>query len=383
MPFSYSSFPHCFMRRPSCRLALVISAVLLSALLLGGCSPEPSASEPVPKVVDTYVINGQSAASTTRLSGRVTAAEKSTLSFEVPGKIETLSVDVGETFAAGQPLAQLDKQRYQLVLGQREAEQREAAAALTEKRQDYQRHATLAEKGYVSQAQLDTVKAALDSARSRQQSATAALELARRDLNLTTLTAPFDGSVSQRMAEPSERVGANQPVLEVISDRQGFDVEGSVPETLIDSLVVGSRHRVTLPALGDTVLDATLRHLGSQPRSSNDYPLILHLLDPPEKIRSGMTAEIQLTMPDNGRSQGVLLPMAALVHGEGERRHVLRVTDDMTLEAVPVEVLRLGEAQVEVSGELSSGERIVARGTEFVRPGQTVSLLGHGPQRFN
>lgn len=378
-----SFFSHCFLHSVPSRPVLSFSAAMLCALLLGGCSKEPSASEPVPKAVDTYVINGQSTASTTRLSGRVTAAEKSTLSFEVPGKIEALTIDVGETFRAGEPLAQLDRQRYQLVLGQREAEQREAAAALNEKQRDHRRHAQLAEKGYVSQARLDTVKASLDSARSRQQSATAALDLARRDLDLTTLTAPYDGSVSQRLAEPSERVGANQPVLEVISDRQGFDVEGSVPETLIDSLVVGSQHSVTLPALGDTRFDATLRHLGSQPRSSNDYPLILHLLDPPEKIRSGMTAEIQLSMPDTGRRQGVMLPMTALVHGEGERRHVLRVADDMTLEAVPVDVLALGEAQVEVSGELSPGERIVARGTEFVRPGQAISLLGHGPQRFH
>ncbi|MGO2132633.1 MAG: efflux RND transporter periplasmic adaptor subunit [Halomonas sp.] len=376
-------FFYCFKRHLSSKRALALCAILLCVLLLGGCSPAPEDTTQAPKVVDSYVINGQVSGSMTRLSGRVTAAEKTTLSFEVPGRIETLTTDVGETFSAGEPLVQLDKQRYRLVLGQREAELREATAALNEKQQDHQRHATLAEKGYVSQARLDTVKAALESARSRQQSATAALDLAQRDLNLSTLSAPYDGSVSQRLAEPSERVGANQPVLEVISDRRGFDVEGSVPETLIDTLVTGSRHTVTLPALGNTELDATLRHLGSQPRSSNDYPLILHLAEAPEGIRSGMTAQIQLSLPANSQAPGVILPMTALVYGEGERRHVLRVRDDMILEAVPVEVLALGEKQVEVSGELSAGERIVAKGTEFVRPGQSVSLLGQGPQRFH
>ncbi|WP_084155903.1 efflux RND transporter periplasmic adaptor subunit [Halomonas halocynthiae] len=379
MPFS----SYCVLHYLPSRRTLRINAVLLCVLLLSGCSSEPEGTTQAPKVVDTYLINDQPSAAITQLSGRVAAAEKTTLSFEVPGKIETLDIDVGEAFIAGEPLVQLDKQRYRLVLGQREAQQREAAAALTEKRQDYQRHTTLAEKGYVSQARLDTVKAALDSARSRQQSAAAALELARRDLNLTTLTAPYDGSVSQRLAEPSERVSANQPVLEIISDRQGFDVEGSVPETLVDLLTTGSRHTVTLPALSDAEYDATLRHLGSQPRSSNDYPLILHLANPPKGIRSGMTAEIQLTMLDTGHPRGVQLPMTALVYDENKRHHVLKVTDAMTLEAVPVEVITLGEKQVEVSGELASGERIVARGTEFVRPGQTVSLLGQGPKRFN
>lgn len=372
-------FTRCLMRRPMASCALLASLLLL----VGGCSPETTTSATPPKVVDTYVIDGQASTPFTRLSGRVVAAEKTTLSFEVGGKIETLAIDVGETFSAGESLAQLDKERYRLVLEQRQAEQREAASTLSEKQRDYRRHAQLAEKGYVSRSQLDTVRAGLDSARSRQQSAAAALELAQRDLALTQLTAPFDGSVSQRLAEPSERVGANQAVLEVISDRKGFDVEGSVPETLIDTLLVGSRHRVILPALSDAELEATLRHLGSQPRSSNDYPLILHLEAPPARLRSGMTAEIQLALPAAENSVGITLPMTALVHGEGGRRQVLRVRDDMTLEAVPVEVVTLGERRVQVTGELSPGQRIVARGTEFVRPGQAISLLGQGPKRFH
>ncbi|HSH48878.1 MAG TPA: efflux RND transporter periplasmic adaptor subunit [Halomonas sp.] len=372
-----------FSRRPVCRSPLLYALLAGLALLISGCSSETAPPTTPPKVVDTYVINDQSPASQTRLSGRVVAAEKSTLSFEVPGKIKALEIDVGERFSAGDALAQLDKERYRLVLDQREAEQREAASALNEKQRDYRRRVQLAEKGYVSQSQLDTVSAGLDSARSRQQSATAALQLARRDLELTALTAPFNGSVSQRLAEPSERVGANQPILEVISDRRGFDVEGSVPETLIDTLAVGSRHSVTVPALGDAEFEATLRHLGSQPRSSNDYPLILRLESPPEKIRSGMTAEIQLALPAAQGAAGVTLPITALVHGEGDRRQVLRVRDNMTLEAVPVEVVALGERYVQVTGELLPGQRIVARGTEFVRPGQLVSLLGHGPQRFH
>lgn len=372
-----------FMRRLMCRPLAPYALVAGLALLISGCSPETTPSETPPKVVDTYVINNGASTPVTRLSGRVAAAEKTTLSFEVPGKIEELTIDVGETFTAGEPLARLGEERYRLVLDQRQAEQREAATMLQEKQRDYRRHAELAEKGYVSRSLLDTVRASLDSARSRQQSAAAALELAQRDLKLTTLTAPFDGSVSQRLAEPSERVGANQPVLEVISDRMGFDVEGSVPETLIESLVVGSRHTVILTALGDAELEATLRYLGSQPRSSNDYPLILHLESPPPGLRSGMTAEIQLALPTARSTLGVTLPMTALVHGAGDHREVLRVRDDMTLEAVPVEVVTLGERYVHVIGELSPGDRIVARGTEFVRPGQSVSLLGQGPQRFH
>lgn len=362
--------------------------VLLAGLtvLATGCSPEAGPpADPPPRVVDSHLIQAGDGATVTRLSGRVMAAERTSLSFEIPGEIRRLSVDVGERFTAGEVLAELDDARYRLVARQRRAEQREAEAVLTEKREDYRRQASLAEKGYVSETRLDAARAALGTAESRQASAQAALEIAERDLTLTRLSAPFDGSVSRRHAEPSERVGTSQPILEVISDREGFEVETSVPETLVDALEAGSTHRVLLPALGDAESAATLRHLGTQPRSSNDYPVILGVDTPPPGLRSGMTARVELSLAEAGRERPPLLPvpMTALVFdGEGEA-HVLRITGDRRLERVAVEVAAMADGRATVRGPLAPGERIVARGAEFVRPGQTVSLLGHGPARYH
>ncbi|WP_108445384.1 efflux RND transporter periplasmic adaptor subunit [Halomonas denitrificans] len=374
--------------------------VLLAGLswLVTGCSPEAGPpAEPPPIVVDSHVIEAGNGAAITRLSGRITAAERTALSFEIPGELDRLPLEVGERFAAGEVLAELDAARYRLVADQRRAERQEAEAVLREKREDYRRQASLADKGYVSQTRLDAARAALGTAESRLASARAALALAERDLTLTRLAAPFDGSVSRRRAEPAERVAAGQPVLEVISDREGFEVETSVPETLVDALAPGSTHRVLLPALGNAESAATLRHLGTQPRSSNDYPVILGVDAPPPGLRSGMTARVELSLdPRATEGDGALpVPMTALGfdrEGDGEESgegdglrhaHVLRITAEGILERVAVEVVSLGEGRASVRGALAPGERIVARGVEFVRPGQTVSLLGHGPERYH
>ncbi|MFG6157806.1 efflux RND transporter periplasmic adaptor subunit [Halomonas sp. 1390] len=374
--------------------------LLLAGLswLVAGCSPEAGApADPPPTVVDSHVIQAGNGAAITRLSGRIKAAERTSLSFEIPGELRRLRVDVGERFAAGDVLAELDDARYRLVADQRRAERQEAEAVLREKRQDYRRHARLAEQNYVSETRLDAARAALGTAESHLASARATLALAERDLTLTRLAAPFDGSVSRRRAEPAERVAASQPVLEVISDREGFEVETSVPETLVDALAPGSTHRVILPALGDAESAATLRHLGTQPRSSNDYPVILGVDAPPPGLRSGMTARVELSLDARETaSDGAPLlpvPMTALVFdhsregdddGDDRRRaHVLRITEELALERVPVEVVSMGEGRASVRGALAPGERIVARGVEFVRPGQTVSLLGHGPERYH
>ncbi|MBW5799135.1 efflux RND transporter periplasmic adaptor subunit [Halomonas elongata] len=354
------------------------------ALSLAGCSPETSSTTEIPTVVDSYTIQAGNGRELTHLSGRVRAAERTKLSFEIAGKLESLDVDVGDHFDADQTLATLDDERYRLVAQQRRAEAREAEASLVEKRQDYRRQSSLADKGYVSDTQLDTARAGLDTAESRHASAVAAQELAERDLEQTTLSAPFAGSVSARQAEPSERVGANQAILEVISDRDGFEVETSVPETLVDALSTGSTHDVSLPALGGATTPATLTQLGTQPRSSNNYPIILALNEPPAGVRAGMTAEVELALAEPARDASVLpIPLTALVHDDRQRAHVLRIDENDRLESVEVTVVDIGQERAKVRGDLAPGDRIVARGAEFVDPGQQVSLLGQGPERYN
>ncbi|GAA0563700.1 efflux RND transporter periplasmic adaptor subunit [Halomonas salifodinae] len=361
---------------------LAVTAALALLWLLAGCSPEAAPPGDSPRVVDSHLLEPGNGATISHLSGRVRAAERSTLSFELPGRVSFLRVEAGDRIRAGEPLARLEAERYQLVAEQRRAELREAEALLEEKRQDYRRHAQLAERDYVSANQLESVRAALASAESRQATAAAALALAERDLALTTLEAPFDGSVSQRQVEPGERVAANQPILEILSDREGFEVETRIPETMVGALAVGSRHEVTLPALGNHTLPATLRHLGTQPRSSNDYPLILSLESPPPGLRSGMTAQVALTLGPGSEVPGLPVPLTALVYADATA-HVLRIDGEARLERVAVEVLDIGDGWARVRGDLAPGQRIVARGAEFVRAGQRVSLLGESPERYH
>ncbi|GGX94578.1 hemolysin D [Litchfieldella qijiaojingensis] len=357
------------------------------ALLATGCTAESEEPPKLARVVDTYVVQPANGLSITTFSGRIQAAEKTSLSFEISGKIERMAVEVGDRFTAGDILAELDEARYQLIVNQRRAEENEARAQRQEKRQDYTRQASLREKGFVSQAHLDAAKAALDTAESQFASAVAARELAERDLRMTTLRAPFDGSVSQRHVEPSERVGANQPVVEVISERDGFEMHTSVPETLVSAIPPGSTHRVIVPALSEASIPATIRHLGTQPQSSNNYPVVLTLDEAPPGLRSGMTAQVELSIhkPQATGAQASQwhIPLTALVYDTKGSAHVLRVTDAMRLERVAVEVASVDDGVAAIRGELASGERIVARGAEFVSEGETVSLLGQGPERYN
>ncbi|MFC4257790.1 efflux RND transporter periplasmic adaptor subunit [Marinobacter lacisalsi] len=367
---------------------IFLSVVTILASGLAGClSPEdPATQTSAPRVVDTALVAPANGPEQVILSGQVRASEHTRLSFEVGGEVRSLTVDVGDTVAKGQVLAVLDKRRYELGHEQALASEREAAAALKEARLDYQRQSDLADRGYGSPSRVDSATAALDSARYRHQAAVASRRIAERDLAQTELKAPFEGTVSERLAEPAERVTAGQPVLAVISDREGYEVETSVPETLVGHLAVGSGQQVSMPALGVGRIPATIHQIGSQPRSANNYPLTLILEESVPGLRSGMTAQVHLslTQPKDGDAAGgFLVPLTALVHDGNKQAHLLRVGLQQTLERVEVEVLSTVGNQAVVAGPLDTGERIVARGPEFVAAGDRVSILGAGPERFH
>ncbi|MBB3060282.1 efflux RND transporter periplasmic adaptor subunit [Microbulbifer rhizosphaerae] len=358
--------------------------------LLVACSrsAEETAVAPPLRVVDTALVQNVGAERVVTLSGRVRAAEQSALSFEVNGEIENLSVDVGDPVEVGQVLAQLDDTRYQLAHALTVSNEAEALATFHERKLDYERQRKLIDRGVVSQARLDSAKAAMDTARSRYESARVSRRMAERDLRLTKLKSPFAGSISRRYVEPSERVNSNQVILEVISDRQGFEIETSVPENLIGELDVQVLQSIALPAVGVANIPARVRHIGTQPESSNNYPVVLLVEQSVGGIRSGMTAEVRLTFADRSAANAVragqlAVPLTALVYGAGESAHVLRVSKEGQLERIEVRVVSLGEQSATVSGELSAGDRVVARGVEFVSAGDLVAVLGQGPERFN
>lgn len=367
-----------------------ISLALVTTLASGlaGClsSEKPEVRTSVPRVVDAALVAPANGPEQVTLSGTVQASEHTRLSFEVGGEVRSLTVDVGDTVTAGQVLAVLDKTRFRLGHDQALASEREAAAALKEARLDHQRQAELVDRGFGSPARVDSATAALDSARYRHQSAIASRRIAERDLAQTELKAPFEGTISERLAEPAERVTAGQPVLGVISDREGYEVETSVPETLVGHLSVGSGQQVSMPALGVGRMPAKIHQIGSQPRSANNYPVTLTLEESLPALRSGMTARVHLSLDQRGDDRGpgsFRIPLTALVHDGNQRAHVLRVDSQQQLQRADVKVLSTVGNQAVVVGELSTGDQIVARGPEFVAAGERVSVLGAGPERFH
>jgi len=313
------------------------------------------------------------------LPGSVRAVDRAPISFDVSGRVVEMTVEIGEPFEAGEVLARLDPSTLRLAVEEQQSAVVEAAAASEEARQDLRRKEHLAERGVETEAALEAAQARLQAAASRLEAARTRLTRAREDLEDTALRAPYDGTVADRLVEPSERVTAGEPVLEIQSATGGLEATVTVPETLLAAVEIGTEASVTAPALPER-MDAVVTEIGTRARASAGFPVTLTILDPPQALLAGMSAEVRL--PLRGVHDGIAIPVTALVTGAGQQRSVFVVEGDGIVRRRPVEVIALQDQQIFVEG-LEAGEVVVVRGVNSLEEGQRVDLMGVGVARYN
>ncbi len=366
--------------------------IILLSLGFTACGTEvQKAEERRPKTVSWIRLDRENGRINRSLSGVLRSAERAEMSFEVPGKVEAVHVELGEHFSRGDLLAELDDQVYELTVKQRAGELAEAEARLNEARNDFNRKSKLIKIDAVSRSEYDLAKAAYEAARTRVDVAEARLGLAEEDLADTGLVAPYDGTVSKRYIEPSQRVAAGQIAFE-IQGNSNLEIAVSVPESVIPALTPGSVRTVRFPVNPDMEVEAGITEIGTRAESANAFPVILTLAEQYPELRAGMTAEVDFALPGsdlNGQGNTpadslLRIPVTAFAasSGQGHYVYVYHPGDD-TISRQPVTIASLSGQYGYVSEGLQPGDIIVKAGLPFLRDGQKVTLLNGDVRTYN
>jgi RND family efflux transporter MFP subunit len=369
-----------------------VSLALAPLVALVACEPAPEAGDPPPRPIAWTTVEPAAPMETRTLSGVVAPVQRAELGFEVAGRIAAVAVEIGDRFASGDVLATLDTRTLRLTRDQRASELEEARATLAEAEAHFRRQERLFDEGWVAEAAFDAAKSARDTARSKVVTAAARLAIARENLEDATLRAPYAGVVAGRLAEPSERVGAGQTVLAVQGRDAGFEVRVAAPETLVDRLERGTDHAVRLPARPGLELAGRVADIGVQAAPGDAYPVTLALEPRRPDLRAGMTAEVTFALATDAIELAssapapatVAIPVTAFAAGDGDAR-VAFVFDEKsgTVARRSIVVSEVTGARARVGEGLAPGEIIAAKGVDFLRDGQAVTLLGRGPERYH
>jgi RND family efflux transporter MFP subunit len=333
---------------PLPRSCLIALALVLASC--GGASNGASATPdgPLVSVVEAAPSAGAGAV---RASGLVGYRREPQLAFNAPGVIAAIAVDSGDVVRRGQRLATLRRTSVGSNPG-------EAALARENAERDLARAQELFDRGFVSEARMDAARLAV-----------------QRNSDTSVITAPADGIILRRAAEPAQSVAAGAPILVLGESNSGLVVRAPVSSADAARIRIGDAAQVRVPALGDTALEARVTRVSAQSDAMTGAFDIEIEIAAPDSLRSGMVADVEVAAAAEAHvSAALIVPTLALLDARADQGVVFVVDAENVARRRAVRTAGVSQAGVLVVEGLEPGERVISAGAAYVRDGETVRL---------
>jgi multidrug efflux system membrane fusion protein len=341
------------------------------AMLLTACSrPEP-APEPV-RSVKLMTVGASALHLQHEYAGEVRARVESRLGFRVAGKIVQRPAELGQRVQAGQLLAQLDPQDYQLAA---QAAQAQVSAATTQRdlaQANLRRFETLKAQNFISGAELERHQASLKSAQAQLDQARAQLASQGNQAAYTRLVADVAGVVTGVEAEPGQVVAAGTPVVRIARDG-ARDAVFAVPEDKVALVRVGQPVRVRAWAEGTEMRGQVREVAASADPTTRTYQVKVAVEGqgvPP----LGATVYVAPQALGAEGLQAIKLPTSALRQDGGKTAVWVYDADKSTVRSQVVEVATADGNDAVIAAGLTPGMQVVVAGVHALAPGQQVTV---------
>ena len=332
-----------------------VFAVILSAWAV------TAAAQDIPRPVKLMMVEAPAAHLTRQFFGKVAARQTVDLAFQTAGQIVHFPAIEGGIVPAGEVIAQLDLEPFELALEQARL-QRDRARRNAERLKKLKGGAVR--------------RASVEDAATEAGLADLALRNAEYALKHATLYAPFDALVAARMVARFATVNAGTPVVR-LHDMSEIRIEIDVPEVLFQR--AGRDPNVSVVArfpASETLFPVEVREFNAETsRIGQTFRVTLGMPPPGElNILPGSSVTILATL--NRPRSRITIPASAVAIGADGSASVMVFRavegDEGVVEAKPVELAVGSRGEFEAVAGLSIGEEIVAAGAGALKDGDRV-----------
>lgn len=274
------------------------------------------------------------------ISGTLRAANSAVVKARVAGELQGLQVREGDTVKAGQVIARVDPSEY---LSREKQAKEQADSAKTQidiAQRQYDNNKALVDQGFISKTALDTSWSNLVAAQSNHKAALAAVEMARKSMDDTVLLAPISGLVSQRLAQPGERVAIDAKVVEIV-DLSRIELEATLSPS--DSIDVRVGQSAVLQIEGSAKpVPATVVRINPSAQAGSRSVLAYLSVENAAGLRQGLFAQGTL---GTARSSALSVPLSAVRTDKPEP--YVQVVENNQIAHKPVQLGARGEADMQ------------------------------------
>jgi membrane fusion protein, multidrug efflux system len=362
------------MKHRTTRLASGLAAILMlsAALAMQGCmsqangndngEAQAAAEDPAIPVEAAKVVN-EDVAAVYAGTATLEADEQATVVSQITGVVLEIYAEEGDYVDAGQVLARVETDRYRLRVEQ-------AGAALKRLETDFQRKQELFERELVSADDFERVSAEL-------QAQKAEYDLARLDLEYTSIRAPISGYISERLVRAGNLVALHDPVYRVTSYDPLLAVL-HVPERELRVLRKGLEVSVALDAWpGEIFAGEIIRISPVIDPATGTFRVTAAVTDRGNMLKPGLFGRVEI-LYDLHKDVPVI-PRSAVIT-EDERNHVFVVQEDGSAVRRAIQLGYERAGVVEVREGVSTGETVVTAGKGSLSDGARVEIIEIGQQ---
>lgn len=350
------------------KLWSVTALVVLPAfLLLDRHMVSRTAPADPPPLVSVVVARPQTLQARLVLAGTIVPRAEVDLGARESGIIATVSVGIGSHVRLGEVLASLDTAELRADVAAAQARVAVATANAEAAARAYGRVAGIAGTGAMAPEEIDQRAADAMAREAQIDVAKADLAEAEAQLQAATITAPMDGVIAARNAEPGQFAAPGGPPLFTLISDQGLIFKASAPQDQLVLIKPGMAASLALP--GGAVAGPVVGIDPSINPNSHLGTVRIALPADPDLI-PGAFVEASI---DLGQRTLLAVPRGALVAG-ADGFHLMEVIDrkavihPVTLRSFPGNTSFL----VPIAAGIAAGDEIVAVAGASLRDGETV-----------
>jgi RND family efflux transporter MFP subunit len=366
-------------------LVLVVGSLALFRLLnTGKKSNSGLLAEESALVVPVAKVTREDLFTEVPIPAEFRAYQEVELHAKVSGYVKDINVDFGDRVKAGQLLATLEVPELQDELDRARATEKRAEADNTDAHLLYTRLRSVDKDhpNLVAQQDLDTAEAKDHTTEAAIAAAKADVEKYQTLVAYTHITAPFDGVITHRYADPGALIQAGTasetqslPLVRV-SDNYRLRLDFPVSVAYVKDIHVGDSVEVRVQSLGDRnftgKITRTTMRVNEDTRTMTTE---VEVPNPNLELVPGMYSSVIFKVQNH--PQALAVPIQALPPGQTSTIYVLN--EKRQIEERPITLGIQTPDKYEVIAGLKEGDMVLVGSRSRVKPGQTVEGKLVGP----